>query len=101
MVSRTTLLCIRFTDISGRWEDDSILAIMEASTSGNLQAAAERIRALIAASSIRWWGQAVQVKVTIACAMFRTADNAALVLERLTNTVNAGTEAGGNRVLVA
>lgn len=101
MVSRTTLLCIRFTDISGRWEDDSILAIMEASTSGNLEAAAERIRALIAASSIRWWGQVVQIKVTIACSMFRTADSAALVLERLTNTVDTGTKAGGNRVLVA
>jgi len=101
MVSRTTLLCIRFTDISGRWEDDSILAIMEASTPGNLEAAAERIRALIAASSIRWWGQAVQIKVTIACSMFRSADNAALLVERLTSAVDTGTKAGGNRVLVA
>jgi PAS domain S-box-containing protein/diguanylate cyclase (GGDEF)-like protein len=101
MVSRTTLLCIRFTDISGRWEDDSILAIMEASTSGNLEAAAERIRALIAASNIRWWGQVVQIKVTIGCTMFRSADTAALVTERLTKTVDGGTRAGGDRVLVA
>jgi PAS domain S-box-containing protein/diguanylate cyclase (GGDEF)-like protein len=101
MVSRTTLLCIRFTDISGRWEDDSILAIMEAPTPGNLEAAAERIRALIAASSIRWWGQVVQIKVTIACSMFRSSDNATAVIERLASTVDTGTKAGGNRVLVA
>jgi PAS domain S-box-containing protein/diguanylate cyclase (GGDEF)-like protein len=101
MVSRTTLLCIRFTDISGRWEDDSILAIMEASGVGNLSAAAERMRALIAASSIKWWGQPVRITVTIACTMFQPDDTAELVMERLTKTVEAGTAAGGDRVLVS
>jgi PAS domain S-box-containing protein/diguanylate cyclase (GGDEF)-like protein len=101
MVSRTTLLCIRFTDISGRWEDDALLAIMEAASIGNLEAAAERVRALIAASSIRWWGKPVQITVTVACTMFQTGDTAASVTERLTRIVEAGTKAGGNRVLVA
>jgi PAS domain S-box-containing protein/diguanylate cyclase (GGDEF)-like protein len=101
MVSRSTLLCIRFTDISGRWEDDSLLAIMEASTIGNLEAAAERIRALIAASNIRWWGQIVQIKATIACTMFGAGDAAASVLERLEKSVAAGGEAGGDRVILA
>lgn len=101
MVSRTTLLCIRFTDIAGRWEDDSVLAIMEASTIDNLRIAAERIRALSAASRIRWWGEEVQVTVTIGCTMFQTGDTAALLTERLTNSVEAGTKAGGHRVLAA
>ena len=101
MVSRTTLLCIRFTDIAGRWEDDSVLAIMEASAIDNLRVAAERIRALSAASRIRWWGEEVQVTVTIGCTMFQAGDTAALVTERLTNSVEAGTKAGGHRVLVA
>ncbi len=101
MVSRTTLLCIRFTDISGRWEDDSILAIMEASKIGNLEAAAERMRALIAASSIRWWGKVVQIKVTIGCTMFQAGDTAVSVMDRLAGIVGEGGKAGGNRVLVA
>jgi PAS domain S-box-containing protein/diguanylate cyclase (GGDEF)-like protein len=101
MVHRTTLLCIRFTDISGRWEDDSVLAIMEASAIDNLGIAAQRIRALIAASSIRWWGEVVQVTVTIGCTMFRTGDTAALVLDRLKKSVGAGAKAGGHRVILA
>lgn len=101
MVSRTTLLCIRFTDISGRWEDDSILAIMEASAIGNLEAAAERMRALIAASSIRWWGQVVRITVTIAGTMFQTGDTSDSVMKRLTATVEGGVQAGGDRVLMA
>jgi PAS domain S-box-containing protein/diguanylate cyclase (GGDEF)-like protein len=101
MVSRTTLLCIRFTDISGRWEEDSILAIMEASAIGNLTIAAERIRALISASSFRWWGELVQITVTIGCAMFQTGDTETLVTDRLANSVEAGAKAGGHRVLVA
>jgi diguanylate cyclase (GGDEF)-like protein/PAS domain S-box-containing protein len=100
MVSRTTLLCIRSTDMSGRWEDDSILAIMEAPAIGNLQASAERIRALISASRMSWWGQAVRVTVTIGCTMFRTGDTSTLVLERLTNRVDEGTKGYGNCVLV-
>jgi PAS domain S-box-containing protein/diguanylate cyclase (GGDEF)-like protein len=100
MVSRTTLLCIRFTDISGRWEDDSILAIMEASTSGNLETAAERMRALISASSIRWWGQVVGITVTIGCTMFVAEDTSLSVMERLAKTVETGSKAGGDRVLV-
>jgi diguanylate cyclase (GGDEF)-like protein/PAS domain S-box-containing protein len=101
MVSRTTLLCIRFTDIAGRWGDDSMLAITEASAIGNLTIAAERIRALIAASSIRWWGEMVQITVTIGCTMFQTGDTATLVTDRLANSVAAGAKAGGHRVLVA
>jgi PAS domain S-box-containing protein/diguanylate cyclase (GGDEF)-like protein len=101
MVSRTTLLCIRFTDISGRWEHNSILAIMELPASANLTIAAERIRALISASSIRWWGEVVQITVTIACTMFQAGDTATLVTDRLTKSVGAGTKAGGHRVLVA
>src|ERR1700722_6616625 len=101
MVSRTTLLCIRFTDIAGRWGEDSVLAIMEASAIDNLSIAADRIRALIAASRIRWWGEEVQVTVTIGCTMFQTGDTAALLTGRLTNSVEAGTKAGGHRVLAA
>jgi diguanylate cyclase (GGDEF)-like protein/PAS domain S-box-containing protein len=101
MVSRTTLLCIRFTDISGRWEDHSVLAIMEASAIANLTIAAERIRALISASSIRWWGEVVQITVTIGCTMFQPGDTATLVAQRLTNSVGAGAKAGGHRVIVA
>jgi len=101
MVSRTTLLCIRFTDISGRWEDHSILAIMEVPAIANLTIAAERIRALISASGIRWWGKAVQITVTIGCTMFQTGDTATSVTDRLTKGVDAGSKAGGHRVLVA
>ncbi len=101
MVSRTTLLCIRFTDISGRWADDSILAIMEVPAIDNLTIAAQRIRALISASSIRWWGEQVQITVTIGCSMFQIGDTAALVTDRLTNSVGAGAKAGGHRVTVA
>jgi PAS domain S-box-containing protein/diguanylate cyclase (GGDEF)-like protein len=101
MVSRTTLLCIRFTDIAGRWGDDSVLALMEAPAIENLRIAAERIRALSAASRIRWWGEEVQVTVTIGCTMFQTGDTADLLTGRLTNSVEAGTKAGGHRVLAA
>jgi diguanylate cyclase (GGDEF)-like protein/PAS domain S-box-containing protein len=101
MVSRTTLLCIRFTDLSGRWEDNSILAIMEAPATGNLKVAAERIRALIAASSIRWWGEVVKITVTVGCTMFQTGDTATWVADRLTKSVRAGAKAGGQRVIVA
>jgi diguanylate cyclase (GGDEF)-like protein/PAS domain S-box-containing protein len=101
MVSRTTLLCIRFTDIAGRWGEDSVLAIMEASAIDNLRIAADRIGALVAASRIRWWGEEVRVTVTIGCTMFQTGDTAALVTQRLTNSVEAGTKAGGHRVLAA
>jgi PAS domain S-box-containing protein len=101
MVNRTTLLCIRFTDIAGHWEDDSVLAIMEAGAIDNLRIAAERIRALIAASRIRWWGEEVQVTVTIGCTMFRAGDTAASVTGRLINSVAAGSKAGGHRVLTS
>jgi PAS domain S-box-containing protein len=101
MVNRTTLLCIRFTDIAGHWEDDSVLAIMEAAAVDNLRIAAERIRALIAASRIRWWGEEVQVTVTIGCTLFQAGDTTTLVTGRLTNSVQAGTKAGGHRVLTA
>jgi PAS domain S-box-containing protein/diguanylate cyclase (GGDEF)-like protein len=83
MVSRTTLLCIRFTDISGRWGEDSILAIMQPAANGTLEAAGKRIRSLIAASELRWWGEIVKITVTAGCTMFQAGDSAALVVERL------------------
>lgn len=101
MVSRTTLLCVRFTDIAGRWGDDSILAILEAASIDNLTISAERIRALISASSIRWWGAVVQITVTIGCSMFQPQDTAGLLMDRLKTSVDAGAQAGGHRVLTA
>ena len=43
----------------------------------------------------------VQVTVTIGCTMFRTGDTAALVLDRLKNSVGAAAKAGGHRVILA
>lgn len=100
MVSRTTVLCIRLTDISGRWEGDSILAILHTSDIGTLAVTAERMRGLIASSGIHWWGKVVETTVTIGCTMFRAGDTAESVAKRLTACIEAGDKPGGNRVLV-
>jgi diguanylate cyclase (GGDEF)-like protein/PAS domain S-box-containing protein len=100
-VIRTTAMCLRDEDVCGYWNDDAILVVLYVANEDALCQVAERLRALIQASAIRWWGESLSVTVTIGATMLNADDSITSVANRVEASAAEGVAAGGDRVVLS
>lgn len=101
MVRKTVESCLDSGDSCNDWEDHSIVALMDVSSLPPLLKAGERIRSLVQASGVLWWGEMAKITVTIAAIVAQGDDTWETLLARLREASTKGREQGGNSVLSA
>jgi len=82
----------------GRWDRELFLGILAKCDRRKLREAGERIRALVEGSSIAWWGDRIGLTVSVGGCLVAPGDDAASLLSRAQQLLEAAQERGGNQV---
>lgn len=98
MVAHTAHVSIRAFDHLSRWGGDEFLALVVHVDRDPLARVAEKIRALVEASSIEIGGSPVRVTLSIGAVLARADDTADSLVARADQLMYESKGAGGNRV---
>jgi diguanylate cyclase (GGDEF)-like protein/PAS domain S-box-containing protein len=91
---------LRNTDISGRWGGEEFIAILYNVNSKHFSQIAEKLRAMIANSSIAIEGKQISVTVSIGAALVRDEDTMDAIIARADQLMHQSKQGGRNRVTV-
>jgi diguanylate cyclase (GGDEF)-like protein/PAS domain S-box-containing protein len=91
---------LRNTDISGRWGGEEFIAILYNVNSKHFSQIAEKLRAMIANSSIAIEGKQISVTVSIGAALVRDEDTMDAIIARADQLMYQSKQGGRNRVTV-
>jgi len=97
LVARTLVANIRSFDFVARWGGDEFLVIVTNLSPENLHALAEKLRSLVAASTLPSAAD-IQLTVSIGATFSRDTDNTRSLLKRADQLLYDGKAAGRNRV---
>jgi diguanylate cyclase (GGDEF)-like protein len=97
-VARTLSNCLRASDIVGRWGGDEFLAILPGITLQALAKASEKIRKLVAKSTVAVDGTQISVTISLGAAMVAPGDSPQSLLKRADQHLYASKQSGRNRV---
>jgi PAS domain S-box-containing protein/diguanylate cyclase (GGDEF)-like protein len=86
------------SDICGRWTDTDFLVATHVRTMATLEHHAQTLRKLCGASDFRWWGDKIEVTLSIGGAMVIPGESMGEVLARVDSALEQSKEDGGNRV---
>jgi diguanylate cyclase (GGDEF)-like protein len=102
IVERTLLHALRPTEILGRWGSHEFLVLCHERTREMLEAHARHVCELARAADFRWWGDRVNLTVSIGAAQApdseRRDEKLGSLLKRAQKTMQAAIYAGGNTV---
>ena len=101
MVARTLLENSRGFDILGRWGGEEFLGLAQNVDEDRLGAVSERLRALVAASSVRHDDAEVSVTVSIGATLARVDDTPEALIKRADSLMYESKRAGRNRITLA
>jgi diguanylate cyclase (GGDEF)-like protein/PAS domain S-box-containing protein len=99
IVERTLLHGLRPTEILGRWGAYEFLVLCHERTPEMLQAHARHIVSLAHTADFRWWGDRVNLTVSIGVAQAEEADTLRCLLKRAQRGMQESAFAGGNQVV--
>lgn len=99
MVSRTMQGGVRGLDLAGRWGGEEFLVIVAHATTESVTAVAERIRVLVAASSLSV-PESISVTVSVGAALASAGESAAQLVRRADEALYLAKREGRNRVRV-
>jgi diguanylate cyclase len=71
------------TDFVGRWADDQFLVILNGCREEVLASVRERVRRMLAADGIEWWGERRSLPVSIGHATAQADDTVESLMERV------------------
>ncbi|GAG00076.1 unnamed protein product, partial [marine sediment metagenome] len=100
-VARTLLESSRGFDILGRWGGEEFLGLVQNVDEDHLGVVSERLRALVAASSVRHGDAEIRVTVSIGATLARTDDTPERLVKRADSVMYESKRAGRNRVTLA
>jgi PAS domain S-box-containing protein len=80
---RTIEGCLWTSDLVGRWSDDQFLLLVDGNREEGIQALTGRIRRMLAAEGIEWWGERRSLPVLIVATAVETGDTVESVVQRL------------------
>ena len=89
---------LRGTDICGRWGGEEFVVLLPELDLNGLSGVAEKLRGMIASSSIRINGEEVSVTVSIGGVVVREADTMDSIIERADQLMYASKQGGRNLV---
>jgi len=91
---------LRPTDFLGRWRENEFVAVLGECGSEELPLVAERLRKMVHAAEIEWWGDTFKVTASMGGAPANPGDTDELLLGRAEAALDAAVHQGGNRVAI-
>ena len=101
MVGQTLENSLRPTDFVGRWMENEFPALLMECGSDEILKAGELLRKMVHQSKVEWWGDLLQVTVSMGATNAQTGDTAKSIVSRAEKGLNASYKQGGNRVILA
>ena len=92
---------LRPTDFLGRYGEHRFLAILTECGESEIERVCERLKKMIAASEVQWWGDRWSITSSIGGATARQSDTVESILERAEAAVGESLQTGGNKVSVS
>jgi PAS domain S-box-containing protein len=83
LMVRTVESCLWTSDLVGRWSDDQFLLLVDGHREEGIESLKSRIRKLLAAEGIEWWGERRSLPVLIVATAAATGDTVESVVQRL------------------
>ena len=97
-IAKTMANCLRASDVVGRWGGDEFLAILPGITRQFLANVSEKLRKLVAQSSVPVSGAVIRVTVSIGAVMAASGDSAESLLKRADKQLYTSKQSGRNRI---
>ena len=100
VVGQTLENNVRPTDYLGRWQSNRFLAILTECSGNEIERASERLRRMVNASKIAWWGDSVPVTISVGGAAVKHGDTVEAMVLRAEHALSESIAEGGNRTKV-
>ena len=100
IVAQTLENSLRPTDFLGRWQENQFLAILMECSATEVVRAAERLRQMVSSSKVEWWGDQVQVTISLGGTAVAVGDAIESFVLRAEEALRDSVAQGGNRVVV-
>ncbi len=91
---------LRPTDFLGRWMGNEFLAVLLECSSDEVTRVGERLRKMVNQCKVEWWGDTLQLTVSMGATSAKTADTAEAMLLRAEDGLRECLKQGGNGLLV-
>ena len=88
------------SDFVGRWQENEFLAIVSECTSEEIAKVGERLRKMISAAKITWWGDSVPVTISTGATAVKNGDDFIEMMRRAEGALRESISQGGNRMVV-
>jgi diguanylate cyclase (GGDEF)-like protein/PAS domain S-box-containing protein len=99
-VGQTLENSLRPTDFLGRWMENEFLAVLPECSADEVGSVGERLRRMVNQCGVEWWGEMLQVTVSMGATSAKTADTAEAMLRRAENGLQQSLKQGGNRLVL-
>jgi PAS domain S-box-containing protein len=83
LMVRTVESCLWTSDLVGRWSDDQFLLLVNGNREEGIEALRARIRRMLAAEGIEWWGERRSLPVLIVATAAEVGDSVESLVQRL------------------
>jgi diguanylate cyclase (GGDEF)-like protein/PAS domain S-box-containing protein len=101
VAAQTLENALRPTDFLGRYGAHRFLAILTECGESEVESVAERLKKMVGASEIQWWGDEWSVTASVGGAIVRQGDTTDSILDRAEAAVGESLQTGGNRVCLS
>ena len=91
---------LRPTDFVGRWQENEFLAIVSECNSEEIPKVGERLRKMISAAKITWWGDSVPVTISAGATAAKKEDDVTEIARRAARALRESIALGGDRMVV-
>jgi diguanylate cyclase (GGDEF)-like protein len=98
VAARTLSGNLRPSDMSGRWSEDRLVAILADCPAQALPKIAGMLQRILSGAAISWWGDRVSATASIGATAVEEGDTAESILGRSEQALAASLSEGGNRV---
>jgi diguanylate cyclase (GGDEF)-like protein/PAS domain S-box-containing protein len=100
VVGQTLENSLRPTDYLGRWGENQFLAILVDCNGMEVARAADRLRRMVGASKIAWWGDRLPISVSVGATAVSRGDTVESMVRRAEEALGVSISEGGNRSTV-
>jgi len=91
---------LRPNDFVGYWDEGEFLALLAECSRNEIEKVGERLKKMMCYSNIKWWGDAIQISVSLGGTTVCHGDTIESLLQRAHQAMNTSINAGGNRLTI-
>lgn len=91
---------LRPTDFLGRWMENEFLAVLTECSAEELEKVGHRLRKMVNQCKVEWWGDTLQLTVSMGATSAKTADSPESMLLRAEDGLRECVEQGGNGLVL-